>query len=51
MGNEQLIYLSLANQTLIARRPPADTVEIGNEIGVSFLKNKIIFIQQNGEII
>lgn len=36
MGNEQLIYLFLGNQILIAQRPPADTVEIGNEIGISF---------------
>ncbi|MDQ2718888.1 MAG: sn-glycerol-3-phosphate ABC transporter ATP-binding protein UgpC [Bacteroidota bacterium] len=52
MGNEQLVYLSLANQTLIARRPPADTVEIGNEVAVNFSKNKIIFMQEeSGEVI
>ncbi len=52
MGNEQLVYLSLANQTLIARRPPADIVEIGNEIGISFSKNKVIFMQEEiGEVI
>ncbi len=52
MGNEQLVYLSLAHQTIIARRPPADTIEIGNEIGISFSKNKIIFMQEeNGEVI
>ncbi len=52
MGNEQLVYLSLANQTLIARRPPSDKVEIGNEIGISFSKSKIIFMQEeNGEVI
>ncbi len=52
MGNEELVYLSLANQTLIARRPPADTIEIGDEVGVSFSKNKIIFMQEDsGEVI
>ena len=52
MGNEQLVYLSLGNHTLIARRPPADTVEIGNEISVSFSKDKIIFMQEeSGEVI
>ena len=48
MGNEQLVYLSLAHQTIIARRPPADTVEIGQETGISFSKNKIIFMQEEG---
>jgi multiple sugar transport system ATP-binding protein len=52
MGNEQLVYLSLANQSVIARRPPADTVEMGNEIGIIFSKTKIIFMQEeNGEVI
>ncbi len=52
MGNEQLIYLSLANQTLIARRPPADSIEIGVEIGINFLKDKVIFMQEeNGVVI
>jgi multiple sugar transport system ATP-binding protein len=52
MGNEQLVYLSLGNQTLIARRPPADTVEIGDEMPIGFLKDKIIFMQEeNGLII
>jgi len=52
MGNEQLVYLSLGNQTIIARRPPTDSVEIGNEIAVNFSKEKIIFFQEeNGLII
>jgi multiple sugar transport system ATP-binding protein len=51
MGNEQLVYLSLSGQTLIARRPPADSVEIGEEIGVKFSRDKIIFMQENGEVI
>ncbi len=51
MGNEQLIYLSLANQILIARRPPAGSVEIGNEIPVSFLKEKIIFLMEDNGLV
>ncbi len=52
MGNEQLVYLSLAAQTLIARRPSSETVEIGNEIGIKFLKNKIIFMDvESGKVI
>jgi ABC-type sugar transport system ATPase subunit len=52
MGNEQLIYLSLAAQTLIARRPSSETVDIGNEIGIKFSKDKIIFMDvQSGEVI
>ncbi len=44
MGNEQLVYLSLAAETLIARRPPSETVDIGSEIGIKFSKDKIIFM-------
>ena len=52
MGNEQLVYLSLNNQTLIARRPAQDSVEIGVKFFVHFPENKIIFIDPiNGEII
>src|SRR5687767_707411 len=52
MGNEQLVYLALGNQTLIARRPPADSIEIGQETGISFAKDKMIFMQEeNGEVI
>jgi len=52
MGNEQLVYLTLADKTLIARRPPADPIDIGTEIGVSFLKDKIIFMdEESGEVI
>jgi multiple sugar transport system ATP-binding protein len=52
MGNEQLVYLSLADHSLIARRPPTDTVEMGDEVGISFSKTKIIFMQEeNGEVI
>jgi len=52
MGNEQLVYLSLANHNLIARRPPEGIVEMGDEIGISFSKAKIIFMQEeNGKVI
>lgn len=52
MGNEQLVYFSLGNQTIIARRPPADIVEIEREIGIAFSKDKILFLQElNGEVI
>ena len=52
MGNEQLIYLLLDSQTLIARRPPRETIEIEHEIGVRFAKDKIFFIDEaSGEII
>jgi multiple sugar transport system ATP-binding protein len=52
MGNEQLVYLSLADNSLITRRPPANTVDIGNEVGIIFSKAKIIFMQEeNGEVI
>jgi multiple sugar transport system ATP-binding protein len=52
MGNEQLVYLSLAAKTLIARRPPSETVDIGSEIGIKFSKDKIIFMDvESGEVI
>jgi len=52
MGNEQLVYLSLGGQTLIARRPPRETIEVDHEIGVRFAKDKIIFIDEaSGEVI
>lgn len=52
MGNEQLVYLSLANQTLIARRPPRESIDVGHEIGVCFAKDKMIFMDEgSGEVI
>lgn len=51
MGNEQLLYLSLNNQTLIARKQAQDEVEIGLKFFVSFPGEKIIFINpENGEV-
>src|SRR5665213_1846904 len=52
MGNEQIIYLSLGAQILIARRPATDIVEIGQEVGVHFLKDKLLFMNpSDGEVI
>jgi len=51
-GNEQLIYLSFADQTLIARRPPLDTMEAGKEKGICFLKDKMVYLDnESGEVI
>ena len=51
MGNEQLVYLSLNDQILIARRPAQDSVEIGLKFFVHFPEDKIIFIDpSNGEV-
>jgi hypothetical protein len=49
MGNEQIVYLTFDNQTLIVRRPTASPLEIGREIGASFLKDKIVFLEQGSD--
>jgi multiple sugar transport system ATP-binding protein len=52
MGNEQLLYLTLGNQTLIVRRPQHETIQVGNEKGIHFLREKIMYINSsNDEII
>ncbi len=52
MGNEQLVYLTLNDHTLIARRPAQEPVEIGLQFFVGFPGDKIIFIDpENGEVI
>ena len=52
MGNEQLIYLSLATQTLIARRPSTGMIDTGTEKRIRFLADKIIYFdEQTGEVI
>jgi multiple sugar transport system ATP-binding protein len=52
MGNEQLIYFSLAKQTLIVRRPPIQTIDAGKEKGIRFDKGKIIYFDElTGEVI
>lgn len=47
MGNEQLIYFSLAKQNLIVRKAPRDTVDVGTQKQLRFLRNKIIYIDNN----
>jgi multiple sugar transport system ATP-binding protein len=52
MGNEQLVYFSLAKQTLIVRRPPLQTIDAGKEKGIRFDKEKIIYFDElSGEVI
>ena len=46
MGNEQLVYFSFGDQTLIVRRSPKDTLEFGKEKGIQFDAGKIIFIDE-----
>jgi multiple sugar transport system ATP-binding protein len=52
MGNEQLVYLSLSSQTVIARRSSGEIIEIASEKPVHFSTDKIIFMdEKNGEVI
>jgi multiple sugar transport system ATP-binding protein len=51
MGNEQIIYLALGSQVLIARRPASTLIEIGQEVGVFFLKDKLLFMDESGDVI
>ncbi len=52
MGNEQLVYFSLADQTIIARRSSKNDADIATEKGIAFSKNKIIYFDENnGNII
>jgi multiple sugar transport system ATP-binding protein len=52
MGNEQLVYLSLADQTIIVRRTPRDGLEFGIEKGIRFSPDKLIYIDENsGEVV
>ncbi len=44
MGNEQLVYLTLAGQELILRRPPTERMEAGAEKGLKFLTDKIVWL-------
>ena len=50
MGNEQLVYLSLAGKQLIARRPPAGILSIDTEMAVNFSIQKIIFFYEENRI-
>jgi multiple sugar transport system ATP-binding protein len=52
MGNEQLVYFSLSNQTLIIRRTSRDNLELNTEMGITFSKNNIIaFDEVTGDVI
>ncbi|MGZ8557593.1 MAG: hypothetical protein ACXWWC_04650, partial [Chitinophagaceae bacterium] len=45
MGNEQLIYLSMQTNTLIARRAAQEIIEIGNKFCIQFRQNEIIYLE------
>jgi ABC-type sugar transport system ATPase subunit len=52
MGNEQFVYLSLGLQTLIIRRLPLESTEVGREKDIRFLRNKIIYFDESsGQVI
>jgi len=52
MGNEQLIYLSLGNQTIIARRPQTHEIEIGDKLQLSLSRNNMLFmVESTGQVI
>ena len=46
MGNEQLVYFSLANQTIIVRRSSHNDLDITKEAGITFSKNKIVYFDE-----
>ena len=50
MGNEQLIYLKLKDETIIARRNAQDDVEIGATFFIRFPIEKIFFIDPLSQI-
>ncbi len=49
MGNEQLVYLTFKDQTIIARRNVQDTVAISEMLFANFPVDKIIFIDPISE--
>ncbi len=52
MGNEQLIYLSLADQTLIARRPPSPSATTGAAVRIAFIPDQIYYLDDvSGRVI
>jgi multiple sugar transport system ATP-binding protein len=52
MGNEQLIYLSLADQTVIVRRPPLASMAAGALVGIRFMPDHIYYLDEaNGSVI
>ncbi|HXB31904.1 MAG TPA: sn-glycerol-3-phosphate ABC transporter ATP-binding protein UgpC [Puia sp.] len=46
MGNEQLIYLSLDGQTVIARRPPLESISAGATVGIRFIPDQIYHLDE-----
>jgi multiple sugar transport system ATP-binding protein len=52
MGNEQLLYLTFDQQTIIARRATQDTLAIGMKLYIQFPPQKIIYMDaQSGEVL
>jgi len=52
MGNEQLIYLALADQTVIARRPPLGSIAAGAVVGIRLMPDHIYYLDEaNGLVI
>ncbi|HEY4937316.1 MAG TPA: sn-glycerol-3-phosphate ABC transporter ATP-binding protein UgpC [Puia sp.] len=52
MGNEQFVYLSAGIQTLIVRRLPLETTEVGKKKGISCMTEKIIYFDEiSGQVI
>jgi len=52
MGNEQLVYLSFAEQTLVVRRPPVEMIEVGKPKGIRFLVGTALYLNGiSGELI
>lgn len=45
MGNEQLIYFTLENQTIIVRSQQVQKIEIGSDAGVLFSRDKLHFME------
>ncbi len=50
MGNEQLVYFSFADQTIIVRRSSQSDLKLKEEKGIVFSKNKIIYFDENGNV-
>jgi multiple sugar transport system ATP-binding protein len=48
MGNEQIVYLSLGLQSLIVRRLPLENTEAGKTKGIHFLRDKMMYFEENG---
>jgi multiple sugar transport system ATP-binding protein len=52
MGNEQFVYLSLGLQTLIVRRLPLETSEVGKRKSIQLLADRIIYFDEHsGQVI